>query len=296
MLNGIFAISLVIAALMVLSGCNVASDPDLPYASLPEIAVASEVSLVVSPSAPTSYLPEDPIPAGAGVQVLGRDQDSAWLLVLHDHQVGWIPSIFSGSNTARIQSALTIELPNDDCLDFLDSVVGIEEDWTSLYQGDIRVVGSVYRQGAADDFSDATLSIVSDEGANITASDYLHIPLTPDSSLVLFTFALSGVQLGESLSFELSDVGEDEIHSQAALFADSCIAPVSILPVGELRTPSGAKEAQDTESRAEGEDAPSEPSTNTIHVDSGEGAGSFYDEFDGPELDASWFWQNEERD
>jgi len=95
--------------IMILVACVTAVDQALPYDSLPAITVATEITLIASPSHPTAELPLEPIPAGTTIQLIGTDRDAAWLLVLHKDKVGWMPTVFARTNVATLPSAVVFD-------------------------------------------------------------------------------------------------------------------------------------------------------------------------------------------
>ena len=119
-MNKIILLGVVLSTILV--GCITSVDGTLPYDRLPEITVATEVGLVASPSDPTSYLPVDPIPAGGQVSVFGADPNSAWLLVLHEDALGWMPTVFSRTNVGKLKAALVIEPLSGSCTGYLGAI------------------------------------------------------------------------------------------------------------------------------------------------------------------------------
>jgi hypothetical protein len=84
---------------------------------------------------------------------------------------------------------------------------------------------------------------VTGEG-EVVASDYLHLPLTTSSNLVLFAFALQDVAQGSQISFTLDGLIDQTAAFQATFFTDQCDeergsadqTDKSLLAVGQLKT------------------------------------------------------------
>lgn len=207
---------------LLLSACVTSVDPALPYAQLPEIIVATPFNLVASPSHPTAYLAGDPIPSGAKVQVIGSDKNAAWLLVLHDNQVGWMPTFYSRTNVGALKPAIMVDPLSDKCTKYLGATKAPDAAWTSDMAGTVIVQGSIYRSQTDAAFDAATLALqVTGEG-KATAADYVHTPLTSSSALILFTFAVEHVAQGSHITFALTNPTNEPLTFQAAFFSHSC--------------------------------------------------------------------------
>jgi hypothetical protein len=223
---------------LLFAGCVTSVDEALPYAQLPEITLATEVKLVASPSHPTAYLPINPIPAGVRVQVIGADKNAAWLLVLHDNVLGWVPTFFSRDNVGTLNTAFTFEPLSDQCTTYLDATFAPEEVWNSTVDGVAIALGAIYRPVAQTQVDSATLAIEIDGAGQAVEADYVHTLLTPSSSLILFAFAVNDLQKGSQVNFTLADAGGEPFFFQAAFFSDSCAKAgrfTSQLPVGKHR-------------------------------------------------------------
>ena len=182
---------LVMVIAIALTGCVASVDDELPFAQLPEIEVASQITLVASPSHPTAYLPTGPIVSGDKVQLIGMDTNAAWLLVLHDSQIGWMPSFYSRTNIGTLTSAFVVAPLPDKCTNYLGMIQQTDEEWTANTGGSAIVYGVIYRPRAASGFADASLVVqVNGMGGRAVVGDYLHTRLTASSSVVLFAFSI----------------------------------------------------------------------------------------------------------
>ncbi|MFZ4663501.1 MAG: hypothetical protein ACOYNY_41230 [Caldilineaceae bacterium] len=246
-----------------LTACVTAVDQSLPYDQLPEITIATEVTLIASPSQPTSELPFEPIPAGATAQVIGTDQDAAWLLVLYNDQVGWLPTVFSRTNVATLQSAMTFEPLTSDCAKYIDATVGLAQEWTSTTEGSLLVLGSLYRPQSVTDFTDASLSIAIEGSGTVVDADYLHTPLTPTSAIVFFAYEIDDLQKGDLLRFQVENPNNEPLAFQAAYFSASCQPDLKKLPIGTVKTISPASTAPQAE--AVQQTAPAAESPVIVH-------------------------------
>lgn len=276
-----------------LAGCVTSVDESLPYAELPEITVATEVNLVASPSHPTAYLPFDPIAVGEKVQVIGVDEDAAWLLVLHKEQLGWMPSIFSRDNVGTLKTAIKAEPLSAKCAKYLDAITEPGKGWVSSVNGSITILGTIYRPHAEASFDAASLAVAVAGSGMATKSDYIHTPLTPASAVVLFAFAVEGLQKGSEIRFDLAEVGEESLSFQAAFFSDECAANMdaSRLPIGEIKRVSTEQDdaLQNNNAAAKPASAPA-----PLIISPARNAASFYDEFDSTGLNAVWNWLKED--
>lgn len=224
-----------------IAGCVTAVDPALPYPNLPQITVASEVQLVASPAHPTAYLAADPVPGGAGVDVLGADRNGAWLLVRHEQTLGWMPTFFSGTSVGSLKAALVVDPLDARCTQMRNEAADVEKVWTITEAGAAIVQGAIYRTAVTEQFSDATLLLNVDGAGAVVAGDYIHTRLTPSSAVILFTFAVADLAPESRLHFTLKNTNEEALAFQAALFSNSCPDAVntvgspftSELPIGQ---------------------------------------------------------------
>jgi Tol biopolymer transport system component len=220
-----------------INGCIAPVDEVLPYEELPQITLGSAVRLVASPSHPTSYLSSSAIPAGESINLIGADEDRAWVLVLHEETLGWMPVIFSRTNLATVTPRFVFQLPAVSCHSFLSAVSDFDEVWVSPVEGPVSVVGSLCCPYTSRDFGNATLRMAVEGGGAPTRSDYTHSALTSSQALVFFTYTLDGLDKGSSVSFELDSAGQEQVLLKAAFFEDECAADVGLLPVGALKRP-----------------------------------------------------------
>ncbi|MCB0158413.1 MAG: DUF4101 domain-containing protein [Caldilineaceae bacterium] len=233
---------LVFLAAFLLTGCVTAVDDGLPYRDLPTVEVGVPVSLIASPSHPTSYLSSE-MAAGTTVTVLGADPSQQWLFVADGNQVGWMPTIYSRNGVGRLEPAVTIDPPPADCTKYLDGTFNPEERWSSFTDGSVIVLGSILRPHAGDDFDDAELSVSIDGEGVVTTADYVHVLLTRSEAIVLFGVAIDGLERGSQISFSLENAGIEEVVPQAAFFANSCPDEVpssdeeytDMLPIGTYK-------------------------------------------------------------
>lgn len=226
-----------IVSCVLFAGCVTSVDESLPYDRLPEITVATEVTLVASPSHPTAYLAAEPIPAGETVQVLGMDKDAAWLLILYDNQVGWMPTFYSRTNIGVLKPAIVVDPAPDKCTKYLGTTFAVDEPWASKASGAVFVVGSVYRSPTETSFEEALLTLEITGGGTVIDADYMHTPLTPSKAVVLFGFSVAGLQKDSQVRFDLTNPNEEALAFQAAFFSNDCLADLAQLPIGKIKVP-----------------------------------------------------------
>lgn len=218
-----------------LASCLTRVDEALPYAELPQITLATEVKLVASPAHPAAYLSSSAVAAGTSVTLLGATQDMSWLLVLHEQMVGWMPTFFSRDNISTLTPALTFTTPSKQCTSYLGATFAPDEVWTSIAEGTVMVIGVIYRPAVQPNFAQSTLTVAIAGVGQAVDADYVHVDLTPTTSLVLFTYVLNNLQKGSQISFALADSGNEPLIFEAAYFSDSCAETqrfTAQLPVG----------------------------------------------------------------
>jgi hypothetical protein len=207
---------------LLMGGCVTAVNQTPPYDVLPELIVAAPFDLVASPSHPTAYLLPEQIPAGEQLEVIGADPDSAWLLVLYSDTMGWMPSFFSATNIAALQPAITIDPLPDPCTKYLGSTLSPEEGWISTVDGPIIVQGRIYRPLVDVGFEQAEIVINLLGTGEVQGSDYIHIPLTHSSALILFTASIAGIEKGSEVWFDAIEVGNEPLSYGFSFFSDTC--------------------------------------------------------------------------
>lgn len=214
-------VSYLILIMFLASACATTIDESLPYTDLPEIQLAAKTKLFAAPGNAMSALTSSALPVGKRLNVIGSDKDRAWWLVMADNQtLGWIPTIFVRDGVANLESAVVID-PLPLCASFLGTADALDAAWASTSAGSVIVQGSIYLPQTAPSFADALLTITTNSGT-VTASDYVHLPLTASSTLILFTAAIDNVQVNSTIAFDLSTVESGSYSFQAAFFSDGC--------------------------------------------------------------------------
>jgi hypothetical protein len=221
---------------MLLTACVTAMDEALPYGELPELTMATPVRLVASPNHATAYLSQTPIPAGTAVELLGSDENAAWLLVRHEGMLGWMPTIFSRTNVANLPAAFTLDPVPSECI-YLETLFDLEDTWTSPFVGGALVVGSLYRYDISEEFEDATLHLTIEGSGHVAEGDYVHTALADGHALILFGFSVAKLAKGGELAFALVDAGEEPVDFAASIFSSDCQEEelTDVLPVGQER-------------------------------------------------------------
>lgn len=236
------SILFVLGSCITLSGCVSEIDPNLPVSELARIQLAAEIGITASASDPTSYLPVDTLPAGYEVDLIGVDKTGAWLLVFAGDVVGWVPGFFSATPSARLEPPLVIEPLDAACTQYSGATLDPNEPWGSSSDERVIVQGSIYRPEAGPDFVDANLEISITGTGEAVAAEYVHVPLTPYASIVLFVYALEGLEQGSRITFDLDDPSAEPVIFQASFFTDRCGSDwassggryESQLPIGEI--------------------------------------------------------------
>ncbi len=230
--------------LVCLAGCVTTIDGSLPRDQLDTITLATQANLAASSSHPTNFLPLDPVPPGVQVRLLAADTNSAWFLVEYENKLGWIPSFFSQMGTGRVEPPLIIKPLDGACTQYVGATFAPADPWSNSTAGAVIVEGSILLDAAQADLATTTLQAeVTGEG-EVVASDYLHLPLTTSSNLVLFAFALQDVAQGSQISFTLDGLTDQPAAFQAIFFTDQCgedrgnadQTDKGLLAVGQLKT------------------------------------------------------------
>lgn len=244
MIHKSIAVVLSLLTYLLITGCITTVDANLPYTDLPVITVATEVKLVASPSHPMAYLPVDKIAAGAKVKLLGTDQDAAWLLVLHNNTLGWMPAIFSRDNISKLKPALVLRPLSDKCSTYLGATSAPDELWTNPTDQSVLVLGSIYRVQNERPFEAASLAIQLTGKGTPVAADYVHLPLTPSTAVILFAFSINDLRKNSQLHFILDNPSQEPLTWQFTFFTNECPEEVGMaagawrdrLPVGMIKT------------------------------------------------------------
>ena len=192
------------------------------YQALPKIIVASEVILVAWPSHPTAYVSSDPISAGVQVRVVGTDRNGAWLLVLHDNTLGWMPSFYSGTGIGTLELAVVAESRSDACARYLGATFTPEETWASSSSSTALVQGIIYRPQPERRSEEASPAIEIDGLGQVSVSKINHTPLAASSEILMFTFALEDLQENSRIRFRLTGFDHEPLVFQAAFFSNDC--------------------------------------------------------------------------
>ncbi|MBX3001406.1 MAG: SH3 domain-containing protein [Caldilineaceae bacterium] len=269
--------SALLSLLLMLGLASCVTEINLPpggYDQLDWIVLSSDYHLTASASHPVSELPFLDLPAGAEVQVVGADTNYAWLLVLHEDLLGWMPSFISKTGVGRLAPPVIIE-PLPGCTTFLGATFDPAETWQSLSRGSAIIQGAIYRPWADIAFDEAWLEVKIDGAGEAVAADFIHVQLTPTSNLILFTFAIEGLRQGSEIFFFVDDSSGEPVSFQAAFFADKCDDEWTgefedQMPVGELKDTFPTPTSTPTPERG---DEPLPPTTPqpvpTIRVTSG---------------------------
>lgn len=230
---------IIFISLIFLYGCVSGIDPALPFSKLPEITVATDVTLVASPSHPSSYLETDPILAGTKLSVLGQDENAAWLLVEHNSTIGWVPSFYSQTNIGAIDSAFTFELLPGSCTKFMGAIFSPADSWISTATGTITVGGIILHESRRQTSPDMTLQVVINGEGEAVEADYVHAALTNEQTAIFFGYTVERIIEGSEIAFQLANLDDEITSFQAAFFTNSCTAQdrfTQLLPIGQPKT------------------------------------------------------------
>lgn len=262
--------------LILLTSCVTSVDEALPYDALPQVKLGANVTLIASPAEPDSTLSSDVLPSGSTVELVGKDANGAWLLVLHNGEtLGWMPVNYAQTSVGNIAPAIVVnsETPDANCARYINSITDPDSPWVSDYTGSVFVVGSIYRQQVQEGFDAAELRIALRGGGRVLDADYVHTPLTGTSALIMFGYKVENINDASQIQFNLSNTGSESLAFQASFFADEC-DQLARLPIGEERvvvsqpTPTAAAAATDSpaSNTASVEETPQPNATPTDNV------------------------------
>lgn len=200
---------------------------------LAEIVVGFESRMVASPSYPDAFLPVEPIPAGGRVSLIGTDRDGAWLLVLYDNILGWIPTFYSKTPIGNLNLAVLAQKPVDACAMFLASASSAEETWVSDVDGPVVVQGIIYRSAPDSEPTKASITLQIDGAAWVSASRIVHEPVASTGDVILFSFTVQEVLAGNRIGFALHGLEHETVSFLATYSGGDCseATPVSSPPV-----------------------------------------------------------------
>jgi len=239
------ATHLILFAAILLSGCVTAIEPSLPLTRLPVIELGTEYQLLLSPNHPDSTVSDDLLPSGAEVELLGSDADGAWLLVSHEGQIGWMPSLYSATAVGTVDAPLTVVPLSLTCANFVSKVDALTATWPSTVNGPGLVYGFLMmRPGALP--ATASLALDINGGGSVSAADYVHLTLTRTRNLILFAIQIDDLTKKSTLSLRLHPEPPRAVDFQAAFFAVTC-PPVEVeagrgpLPIGKRRAATAAE-------------------------------------------------------
>lgn len=269
--------------LLILTSCVTSVDDSLPYDALPQVTLGANVSLLASPVEQDSYLSDVVLSSGTTVDLVGKDANGAWLLVLHNGEtLGWMPVNYAQTGVGNIAPAILVnsETLDTNCARYINSSTEPDSPWVSDYTGSVFVVGSIYRQQVQDGFDDAELRIALRGGGRVLDADYVHTPLTETSALIMFGYKVENINDGSQIQFDLTNTESESLAFQASFFADEC-DQLALLPIGEERvvvsqpTPTAAAIATDppASNAASVEETPrpnATPTDNVVVVQNGQ--------------------------
>ena len=195
------------------------------YKQLPEISLSIESALLASPDDPTAYLPTDPIPARGRVRLVGTDQDGAWLLVLHNHTLGWIPAFYSSTRDSTVKPDVVVEQSLDECSGYLGGMIRPDQVWGSSASGSVVVQGLIYRPQPEERSEEASLAIEMIEGhGEVVAPETTLAPVAGSNQVYAFSLAIENLEAESRIRIRIRLMGieHEPLAFQAAFFSTSC--------------------------------------------------------------------------
>jgi len=197
------------------------------YKQLPEITISIESALLASPNHPTAYLPSDPIPAGGQVRLLGIDSNGAWLLVLHNNTMGWIPSFYSNTSIGTLKVAVVGDPLSGRCVRYLGGMITPDEVWVSGTSGPVAVQGLIYRPEPAESNEAASLAIEIEGAGEVVTPETTLAPVAGSQQVYLFTFAAEDLEAQSRIKLRLMGIEHEPLAFQAAFFSTTCSGETS---------------------------------------------------------------------
>ena len=192
------------------------------FEELDAVIVSVETNLIASPSHPNSFLPSDYIRSGELAHVVGGDEDSAWLLVLHDNIIGWIPSLYSKEGIATLNTTLIEESNLDTSTNYLGALIAPDKSWKSNSNGRTIVQGYMYLRPGEKFPEENFLKSQIIETGKVYIPQFDYVEMDAGGKILIFTFIIEDFQEGDHIQFDLSDLGSRDLPFQAAFFCYDC--------------------------------------------------------------------------
>jgi hypothetical protein len=199
-----------------------ATEAIITYNELQPMVVSTAIDLAASPSHPDAYLPGRMVQANQKLYLVGRDQNSAWLLVIDQGRLGWIPSVYSSIGVGTLNLTTISKARLEACTGYLGSILRLHDVWESNLTGMTIVQGLLYRSPAQASSGEMDLSLQIEE----TGQEHL---LSIDSTymetggqIVSFTAILEGMEQGYHVKFRSNDVSAGSIPFAASFFNGDC--------------------------------------------------------------------------
>lgn len=188
------------------------------YPELLTISVSSETKIVSSPSQSHVSLPVKSIKPGDTAQLVASDPDGAWLLLLYQNTLGWIPTIYLGFGSGTLNVSVLYIEPEEACNGYLGSVTSLSKTWESNVSGNIKVQAVSYLPSGSTE--DGRWTAVVQETNREVELQVATTNLAQGGQVNLFTVSVDNISEGEHIAF-LNTV-YSAVPFQASFFTTDC--------------------------------------------------------------------------
>jgi len=198
------------------------------YPELFGISFSSEVSLAPSPSQSRVQLQNSPIPPGEPVQLIARDRDGAWYLILYKNTLGWMSALYIGFGSGNIQTSTINTDTSISCNQYLGSLLSIARSWESNVDGNVQMEAIAYLPVDYPEADDWRV-IIGDTGRTVVP-DIVRANLDEGGQIATFSAEINDISVGEKISITNRTNGSTFVPFQASFYTPDCSNLISALP------------------------------------------------------------------
>lgn len=198
------------------------------YPDLMSISVSGETNMAPSPSQSHLSLPVAPVKSGMTAQLVASDPNGAWLLVLHQNTLGWIPTIYLGFGSGTLNVSVLYTEPEEPCNGYLGSITSLSQAWVSNISGSIKIQAISYLPSGSS--KDGLWTAVVQETNDEIVSQVITTDLEQGGQINLLTISVDNISQGEHIVFYNSM--NPEVPFQASFYSSDCSGTIAAVPPG----------------------------------------------------------------
>lgn len=189
------------------------------FPQLLSITVSTVTRLSPAPWQSPADLPVRAIQPDERVQLVASDPNGAWLLVLHQNTLGWLPSILlTGGSGTLSTTTLAINEVNR-CDGYIGSTLSLAQPWQALMDGEVRVQGLAF---IPPGISVTYWSLTVKETDQQIPISITRTALNQGGEVVFFSQPVGWLANGSTLTFEVSTGEGGYIPFQASFYTADC--------------------------------------------------------------------------